>query len=99
MWKKLISDLVARLPVPRKNKMSYKSVVDYYAILGVQPSATLKDITSAYRKLAKEKHPDKNPNDPRAKEKFIKLKEVFDFLQVKIFKIPITNFSIEKRCM
>ncbi|CAG5114306.1 Oidioi.mRNA.OKI2018_I69.chr2.g8366.t1.cds [Oikopleura dioica] len=64
-----------------KNKMSYKSVIDYYAILGVQPSATLKDITSAYRKLAKEKHPDKNPNDPRAKEKFIKLKEAFDFLQ------------------
>ena len=79
--------------------MSYKSVVDYYAILGVQPSASLKDITSAYRKLAKERHPDKNPNDPKAKEKFIKLKEAFDFLQVKLFINPVTYFITEKRCL
>ena len=61
--------------------MNSKSQPDYYAALGVTQAATEKDIVKAYRKLAKEKHPDKNPNDPKAKENFIKLKEAFDFLK------------------
>ncbi|NCZ89565.1 MAG: molecular chaperone DnaJ, partial [Actinobacteria bacterium] len=35
---------------------------DYYAVLGVPPTATQKEITKAYRKLAREFHPDANPN-------------------------------------
>lgn len=43
---------------------------DYYKVLGVDASATDKDITRAYRKLAKELHPDANPGDTVAEERF-----------------------------
>ena len=43
---------------------------DYYKVLGVDPSATEKDITRAYRKLAKQFHPDANPGDAAAEERF-----------------------------
>ena len=45
-------------------------MTDYYAILGVQPGATQKEITSAYRKLARQFHPDANPGDAGAEERF-----------------------------
>ena len=41
---------------------------DYYKILGVPESASAKDITKAYRKLARELHPDANPDDAAAEE-------------------------------
>ena len=39
---------------------------DYYKILGVAEDASAKDITKAYRKLARQYHPDTNPDDPDA---------------------------------
>ena len=38
---------------------------DYYDALGVSPTATAKEITSAYRKLARRNHPDANQDDPK----------------------------------
>ena len=57
--------------------MQYK---DYYAILGVDKSASQDDIKKAYRKLAKQYHPDKNKGDKKAEEKFKELGEAYEVL-------------------
>jgi molecular chaperone DnaJ len=51
---------------------------DYYAILGVSPSAPAKDITTAYRKLARTYHPDANPGDSSAEERFKSISAAYD---------------------
>ena len=53
---------------------------DYYKILEVQKSATQEEIKSAYRKLAKQYHPDKNKGDSKAEEKFKQVAEAYDTL-------------------
>ncbi len=53
---------------------------DYYKVLGVSSTASEKDITSAYRKLAKKLHPDANPNDPTAEERFKDVSAAYDVL-------------------
>ncbi|MET0458817.1 MAG: molecular chaperone DnaJ [Ilumatobacteraceae bacterium] len=53
---------------------------DYYKTLGVSDTATAKEITKAYRKLARELHPDKNPGDASAEEKFKAVSAAYDVL-------------------
>ncbi len=53
---------------------------DPYEVLGVAKSATAKDIKSAYRKQAKKYHPDQNPNDPKAKERFNAATQAYDIV-------------------
>lgn len=57
--------------------MEYK---DYYEILGVSRSADTKDIKRAFRKLAQQYHPDRNPNDPEAERKFKEVNEAYTVL-------------------
>lgn len=51
---------------------------DYYKVLGVSETASSKDITKAYRKLARENHPDANPDDPAAEERFKEISAAYD---------------------
>lgn len=51
-----------------------------YEVLGVQPTTTVADIQKAYRKLAKKLHPDLNPGDKSAEEKFKELSGAYDIL-------------------
>src|SRR3982750_448869 len=53
---------------------------DYYEILGVKKSASVEDIRKAFRKLARKYHPDVNPGDKAAEEKFKALSEANDVL-------------------
>ena len=53
---------------------------DYYATLGVKKTATAEEIRKAFRKLARKYHPDVNPNDKKAEEKFKEISEANDIL-------------------
>lgn len=53
---------------------------DYYEILGVQRSAPVDDIKKAYRKLAMQHHPDRNPGNKEAEEKFKEATEAYEVL-------------------
>jgi molecular chaperone DnaJ len=53
---------------------------DYYQILGISESATPEEIKKAYRKLAKQYHPDANQNDPRAADRFKEVGEAYAVL-------------------
>jgi curved DNA-binding protein len=54
--------------------------IDYYKILGIDKTATTKDIKNAYRKLARKYHPDLNPNDKNAKKNFQQINEANEVL-------------------
>ncbi len=54
--------------------------IDYYKILGIEKNATREEIKKAYRKLARKLHPDLNPNDKNAKQKFQEINEANEVL-------------------
>src|SRR5438445_12331928 len=53
---------------------------DYYGVLGVKKNASAEEIRKAFRKLARKYHPDVNPGDKKAEEKFKELSEANDVL-------------------
>lgn len=53
---------------------------DYYEVLGVEKSASKEDLKKAYRKLAMQFHPDRNPNDKEAEDKFKEAAEAYEIL-------------------
>src|SRR5277367_4650180 len=53
---------------------------DYYVVLGIERSVSADDIKKAYRKLAVKYHPDKNPGDKSAEDKFKELGEAYEIL-------------------
>lgn len=53
---------------------------DYYEVLNVERTASDQELKSAYRKLAMQHHPDRNPDDPAAEEKFKQASEAYQIL-------------------
>ena len=56
-------------------------MIDPYKVLGVAPGASQEEIKKAYRKKAKEYHPDLHPNDPEAAQKMNEINEAYELLQ------------------
>src|SRR5215211_3119873 len=53
---------------------------DFYKVLGVSETATPKEITKAYRKIARENHPDTNPGDTAAENRFKEASAAYDVI-------------------
>ena len=66
---------------------------DYYDVLGVNKSASPEELKSAYRKLAVKYHPDKNPDDKVAEDKFKEASEAYGILSDKSKKENYDNFG------
>jgi len=74
---------VPRLRGPAVPPSYHAMAADPYATLGVQRTASEKDVKSAYRKLAKELHPDRNKDNPKAAERFSDVTKAYDLLSDK----------------
>lgn len=66
---------------------------DYYEILGVEKNASIQEIKKAYRKLALKYHPDKNPDDKAAEEKFKEAAEAYEVLSNEEKKAKYDRFG------
>src|SRR6476661_7862113 len=66
---------------------------DYYETLGVGRTASEDEIKKAYRKLAREYHPDRNPGDKKAEAKFKEVQEAYDVLSDKTKRSQYDRFG------
>ena len=66
---------------------------DYYEVMGVPKNATEEEIKKAYRKLAKQYHPDLHPGDKEAEAKFKELNEAYEVLSDKEKKARYDQFG------
>jgi DnaJ-class molecular chaperone len=66
---------------------------DYYEILGVKRDASEEDIKKAYRKLARQYHPDRNPGDKQAEAKFKEVQDAYDILSDKKKRAQFDRFG------
>ena len=60
--------------------MALNGFKDYFKILGISRNATDKEIKSAFRKLARQFHPDLHPNDKKAESEFKEINEAYEIL-------------------
>jgi len=80
-----------------------KSAKDYYAILAVKPGGDLQEIKRAFKELAFQHHPDRNPHNPKAEEKFKAVAEAYAFLSgnqelFRAFQEPhVSSRKVEER--
>jgi len=69
---------------------------DYYEVLGVDKSTPKDDLKKSYRKLAMKYHPDRNPDDADASEKFKELSEAYEIFQmIKKDRLMINSVMME----
>jgi len=66
---------------------------DYYEVLGVKKDATEAEIKRAYRKLARDNHPDRNPGDKQAEVRFKEVQEAYDILSDKTKRAQYDQFG------
>src|SRR5262249_40026242 len=83
------TDKVLRIPGVRDQHMPR----DYYEVLGLKRGATDDEIKRAYRHLAREHHPDRNPADKGAESRFKEVKEAYDVLSDKTKRSQYDHFG------
>ncbi|HLP91461.1 MAG TPA: DnaJ domain-containing protein [Nostocaceae cyanobacterium] len=70
---------------------------DYYRVLGLRSGASFAEIKASYRRLVQQYHPDTNPGDIKAKDKFIAVTEAYKFLQTVVTPEELTTKSQQTR--
>src|SRR5690606_9596398 len=67
-------------PGTRRALPPMAEITDYYQVLEVDEGASAEEVKKAYRRLARTYHPDRNPDDPEAEERFKAVQEAYDVL-------------------
>lgn len=71
------------------------NIAYYYRLLGLKPGASFAEVKASYRRLARVCHPDVNPGDGQAKDKFIQLTQAYEILLKEISEVTDTELGFE----
>lgn len=71
------------------------NIAYYYRLLGLKPGASFAEVKASYRRLARVCHPDVNPGDGQAKDKFIELTQAYEILLKQMSEVTDTEFGFE----